>query len=207
MPNGGREAAKPTAGTTVRSSPEPRGQRDGVAARGYVSARESEAVDGQELRNQKARLVAVDDGLDTGTRTGAKAADMLVSLPGQERSSARTGHPHPLPEQRPTGRANSSSGPARHDVPALNERIQAMRASGMTLQAIADSLNAENVPTLRGGTMWRPSVVRAAAGYSRPGRGASVPRDGGERDADGSFGERRERSRRSASSRGEGAIR
>jgi DNA invertase Pin-like site-specific DNA recombinase len=285
MPNGGREAAKPTAGSTGRSSPEPPGQRNGVAALGYVSAREPEAVDGQELRDQmaaidtaccqrglaldeviadlvqiedtrperpglqyalrrleageasclvvaelgrlsgsapeigyivewlrrrEARLVAVDDGLDTGTRTGGKAADMLASLrafDGQQRSSARTGHLHPVPEQGPSRRANGSSGPASDDVSALKERIKAMRESGMTLQAIADSLNAENVPTLRGGTMWRPSGVQAAAGYSRPGREAAEVGSGGERDADGSSGERRERSRRFATSRGEGATR
>ena len=241
MPNGGTEAAKPTAGSTVRSSPEPSGQRNGVAALGYASAG---VADGQELRDQiaainracgqrglaldgvitdfvqgkdtaqerpglqyalqrlaageasclvvaevgrlsrsapevdhivewlrrrDARLVAVGDGLDTGTRTGGKA-DTLVSLPGQNGSSSHTGHPHPVPGQRPTGNANNNStGLARHDVPALKRRIRAMRASGMTLQAIANSLNGENVPTLRGGTMWRPSGVQAAAGYTRPG--------------------------------------
>ena len=134
------------------------------------------------LRRRDARLVLVGDGLDTGTRTGGKA-DMPVSLPGQ----------------RPTGNANTSRGLARHDVPALKKRIRAMRASGMTLQAIANSLNGEHVPTLRGGRMWRPSGVQAAAGYSRPGRGASESRNGGERDADGSIEETRERSWRSAS--------
>jgi peptidoglycan hydrolase-like protein with peptidoglycan-binding domain/DNA invertase Pin-like site-specific DNA recombinase len=284
MPNGVREA-KPTGGSTVRWSPEPRGPRDGVAALGYVSARAPEAVDGQELRDQmaaidtacserglaldeviadlvqvkdtragrpglqyalqrleageasclvvaelgrlsgsapevgyivewlrrrEARLVAVDDGLDTGTRTGGKAAAMLVSLgafAGEQRSPARTAHLHPVPEQRPTGRASGSSGPAGRAAPAVKERIKAMRASGMTLQAIADQLNAENVPTLRGGTMWRPSGVQAAAGYSRPGRDASESANGRERDADGSSGEGRERSRRPAVSRGEGATR
>jgi peptidoglycan hydrolase-like protein with peptidoglycan-binding domain len=285
MPNGGRKAAKPTAGSRLPSSPEPRGQRNGAAALGYVSVRDSEVADGQELRDQmaaidtacsqrglvldevisdleqvkdmaperpglqsalqrlaageasclvvaelgrlsrsaldvgyivaclrrrEARLVAVAEGLDTGTTSGGEAADKLVSacaFDGQQRSSTPTGHPDPVPEQRPAETANGSSGLARHDVPTLKERIQAMRASGMTLQAIANSLNAENVPTLRGGTMWRPSGVQAAAGYIRPGRGASEPGNGGERDADGSFGERRERSRRSASSRGEGATR
>jgi hypothetical protein len=38
----------------------------------------------------------------------------------------------------------------------------------MTLQAIADSLNDEGVPTLRGGSRWRPSSVQAATGYRRP---------------------------------------
>jgi hypothetical protein len=43
-----------------------------------------------------------------------------------------------------------------------------MRAQGMTLQAIADLLNTEGVPTLRGGAKWRPSSVQAATGYRRP---------------------------------------
>jgi DNA invertase Pin-like site-specific DNA recombinase len=161
------------------------------------------------LRRREARLVAVDDGLDTGTTTGGKAADMLVSLGafGGEQRSARTGHLHPVPEQRPTGRASGSSGLARREAPAVKERIKAMRASGMTLQAIADQLNAEKVPTLRGGAMWRPSGVQAAAGYSRPGRDASESADGRERDPDGSSGEGRERTRRPAVSRGEGAAR
>jgi peptidoglycan hydrolase-like protein with peptidoglycan-binding domain len=191
MPNGVMEAAQPTAGSTLRSSPEPRGRRNGGDALGYVSAREPEAVDGPELRDQMAaintaccqrglaldevitdvvqvkdttperpglqyalqrlaageasclvvaelgrlsrsapevgylidwlrrrdaRLVAVDDGLDTGTRTGSEGADMLVSpraFDGQQRRRGETGHPHPVPERRPTKAANSSSSPAR----------------------------------------------------------------------------------------------
>ena len=42
----------------------------------------------------------------------------------------------------------------------------------MTLQAIADVLNAEGVPTLRGGAMWRPSSVQRATGYRRPSSGS-----------------------------------
>jgi hypothetical protein len=52
------------------------------------------------------------------------------------------------------------------------ERIAGMRAANMTLRAIADQLNAEGVPTLRGGKRWRPSSIQAALGYRRPG-----PRD------------------------------
>ena len=47
-----------------------------------------------------------------------------------------------------------------------------MREQGMTLQAIADVLNAEGVPTLRGGAMWRPSSVQRATGYRRPSSGS-----------------------------------
>jgi hypothetical protein len=57
--------------------------------------------------------------------------------------------------------------PAVADDPGLSQRIAAMRAEGMTLQAIADQLNAEGVPTVRGGAKWRHSSVQAAAGYRR----------------------------------------
>jgi hypothetical protein len=43
-----------------------------------------------------------------------------------------------------------------------------MREQGLSLHAIADTLNAEGVPTLRGGSYWRPSSVQAAVGYKRP---------------------------------------
>jgi hypothetical protein len=49
-----------------------------------------------------------------------------------------------------------------------------MRSAGMTLQAIADRLNEEGVPTLRGGREWRPSSVQVAAGYRRPRRLSSA---------------------------------
>ena len=68
------------------------------------------------LRRRDARLVAVDDGLDTGTRTGSEGAEQLVSLrasDGQQRRRGETGHPHPVPERRPTKTANSSGSPAR----------------------------------------------------------------------------------------------
>jgi hypothetical protein len=77
----------------------------------------------------------------------------------------RTGATEPNGDRR-TGR------PAVSHDPELLERIAAMRATSMTLQAIADQLNAEGVPTLRGGTKWRPSSIQAALGYRRPG-----PRD------------------------------
>jgi hypothetical protein len=44
----------------------------------------------------------------------------------------------------------------------VRDRIRAMRAAGMTLQAVADELNAEGVSGPQGGR-WRPSYVRWAA--------------------------------------------
>jgi DNA invertase Pin-like site-specific DNA recombinase len=80
-------------------------------------------------------------------------------------------------------KGGSISRPSVEDVPALKEWIAAMRARGLTLQAIADRLNEERVPTLRGGKEWRPSSVQAAAGYRRPPRawpGAKRERGGRE---------------------------
>jgi hypothetical protein len=55
------------------------------------------------------------------------------------------------------------------------ERIAAMRAANMTLSAIAEQLNAEGVPTLRGGKKWRPSSIQATLGYRRPGPHDHLP--------------------------------
>jgi hypothetical protein len=74
-----------------------------------------------------------------------------------------------------TGRMTAETIPAVGQIPALQERVVALRKRGMTLQAIADTLNGEGVPTLRGGVKWRPSSVQSALGYKRPKRsGASL---------------------------------
>jgi hypothetical protein len=50
-----------------------------------------------------------------------------------------------------------------------------MRNQGITLQAIADQLNEEGVPTVRGGAKWRPSSVQAATGYRRRQQAVFLP--------------------------------
>jgi hypothetical protein len=102
------------------------------------------------LRGRRVRLVAVDADLDTGTEEGSLAANALISVGDFGEGTAAQ--------------------PAVRDLPELREHILAMRSSGMTLQAIADRLNAEGVPTLRGGKLWRPSSVQVALGYRRPGQ-------------------------------------
>ena len=107
-------------------------------------------------------LVAIDLGVDTATEAGRLAAFALAGVGGweHERLSARTRRG--LEAARSRGRA------AVADHPELRERIARMREQGLTLQAIADALNDEGVPTLRGGAKWRPSSVQRAAGYRRP---------------------------------------
>jgi DNA invertase Pin-like site-specific DNA recombinase len=52
--------------------------------------------------------------------------------------------------------------------PQVAERIVAGRDRGGTWQSLADELNREGVPTGQGGTMWRPSSVRAAYLAAKP---------------------------------------
>jgi DNA invertase Pin-like site-specific DNA recombinase len=127
----------------------------------------------QWFRDAGAGLVALDLDVDTSTPGGHEVAATLITLGDWERERiarrTRSGLAEVKASGRPTGRPKVS------DRPDLVQRITAMRAANMTLQAIADQLNTEGVPTLRGGAMWRPSSVQAALGYRRP--GSRTPRD------------------------------
>jgi peptidoglycan hydrolase-like protein with peptidoglycan-binding domain/DNA invertase Pin-like site-specific DNA recombinase len=117
----------------------------------------------ERLERSAGRLVALDIGLDTATPDGYVAAKALASVSSLEGERTRKG-------LAAVASASTATAEPREieDVPALKRRIVEMRESGMTLQAIADVLNAEGVPTLRGGAKWRPSSVQSAAGYKRP---------------------------------------
>jgi DNA invertase Pin-like site-specific DNA recombinase/peptidoglycan hydrolase-like protein with peptidoglycan-binding domain len=119
------------------------------------------------FRDAEAALVALDLDVDTSTPAGYELAARLITLSDWERERIARRTRSGLAEVKASGR--SVGRPAVSDRPELVERIVEMRASNMTLQAIADRLNAEGVPTLRGGAMWRPSSVQAALGYRRPG--------------------------------------
>lgn len=111
------------------------------------------------LQAAGADLVALDVALDTGSASGRRLAATLREIAGWER--------RPGPGRRGRGRPGLARG-----APELAERITKLRERGLSLQAIADALNAEGVPTPRGGAAWRPSSVQAALGYRRPRRPA-----------------------------------
>jgi DNA invertase Pin-like site-specific DNA recombinase len=111
------------------------------------------------------RLIASVDALDTDTEGGRLAADLLIAVSGWERTRISERTRHGLQAARMNGRSTGRAAVA--DDPDLSQRIAQMRAQGMTLQAIADRLNEEGVPTVRGGAKWRHSSVQAAAGYRR----------------------------------------
>jgi len=125
------------------------------------------------FRDTEATLIALDLRIDTSTREGYHVASTLIALSDWEHERIASRTRNGLAELRalgqPTGR------PAVSDRPELLERICAMREANMSLRAIADRLNAEQVPTLRGGKEWRPSSIQAALGYRRPGPRENLP--------------------------------
>jgi DNA invertase Pin-like site-specific DNA recombinase len=121
------------------------------------------------------RLVAIDLRLDTGSAQGRLTARTLVAVGQWEGRRIAEQTKKGLAAAR--ARRATTGRPAVADIPALKQRIVAMRQDGMTLQAIADQLNQQNIPTLRGGTQWRPSSVQAAAGYRRPKQKPNRPKN------------------------------
>jgi hypothetical protein len=99
--------------------------------------------------------VVIDVELDTGSAPGRHVARVLREIERLER--------HPPPGHPRRGRP-----PLHQRAPDLARRIERLRDSGLSLQAIADALNADGAPTPRGGAEWRPSSVQAALGYRRP---------------------------------------
>jgi len=102
-----------------------------------------------------ADLVAADVGLDTATPQGRRMVALLREIDRWSREPDRP--------RRPRGRPGLAAG-----APHVAERIAELRKRGLSLQAIADALKDEGVPTPRGGARWRPSSVQSALGYRRP---------------------------------------
>jgi len=102
-------------------------------------------------------LNVLDLALDTSTPNGKFMASVLASVAELERDliSARTSAA--LAQLKASGKR---LGRPRVMPESVTERIVSERAEGRTLAAIADALNADNVPTARGGARWYPSTVK-----------------------------------------------
>jgi peptidoglycan hydrolase-like protein with peptidoglycan-binding domain/DNA invertase Pin-like site-specific DNA recombinase len=120
------------------------------------------------LARSGGRLVVLDVGLDTASDAGRIAANSLIRVGSWERRRVLERTRKGLEAAK--ARRTAAGQPAVEDIPALKQRILDMRSQGVTLQGIADQLNEEGIPTLRGGQLWRPSSVQAALGYRRPSR-------------------------------------
>ena len=122
------------------------------------------------------RLVSVAEEIDTAEPSGRVAINTLIGFSNRERARITDRTRQGLERAREAAHRRR---PAVTDDPDLRERIRCMREENMSLQAIADTLNAEGVPTVRGGTKWRPSSLQAVTGYRRkePGLGSLLSGD------------------------------
>jgi DNA invertase Pin-like site-specific DNA recombinase len=123
----------------------------------------------ERARRERWAIVALDLGVDTSTPSGELMANVLATFAQFERRMIGQRTKDALAQKRAQGVRLGRPATAPLEVVA---RIVAERAADQTLQAIADGLNFDGVPTVRGGAAWRPSSVRGIL--------ARVARTGGE---------------------------
>ena len=101
-------------------------------------------------------LICLDLNIDTSTITGAAMAQVTVTFAEMERKK--------IAERTRDGMAKIKTTTGKHMgrtsvLPdSTIERIQADRAAGLSMGKIADTLNAEDVPTATGGK-WYASTI------------------------------------------------
>ena len=139
----GRAAANPSAAVAIGA---------GIAWRLFRHPPIATALIGAGLvslfRDSDAALIALDLGVDTSTPEGSRVASTLVTINGWA-----------------SGRIARRAATARAQ---LLERIATMHEEeGMSLQEIADDLNARGERTLSGADAWWPSGVQTALRYWR----------------------------------------
>jgi DNA invertase Pin-like site-specific DNA recombinase len=103
------------------------------------------------------RLVIMDQSLDTGTPSGRFVLTIMAGFAEMERSRIGERQADVHASRRQTGQVwGVTCGPRTPE--AVRTRVLALRANGMTVRAIAQELEAEGIPTARGGN-WQASTV------------------------------------------------
>ena len=106
-------------------------------------------------RQQGWAVVALDVNVDTTTPSGELLANILAAFAQFERRLISQRIKDALAVKRSQGVRLGP--PVLTDAP--RQKIAALRASGLTFQAVADRLNAEGVATAQGGLCLYPSTV------------------------------------------------
>ena len=125
------------------------------------------------FREAHAAFIALDLGLDTSTPQGTRVAMALIRLSGWDRGGVVKGDRHRMAELRNGNGSHPSPVNGRAD---LLSRLTAMHDDDLSLEEMADQLNADGEPTLFGGDRWWPSSVRTALRYAQAQR--ATPADG-----------------------------
>lgn len=110
-------------------------------------------------RDRGWNLVAVDLGVDLSTPAGEFLASVMASAAQWERRIIGQRTREALAARRAAG-VRLGRPPAISNV--VSERVNAMRASGLSWRRIAEALNDEGVPTAGGGIRWYASTARDA---------------------------------------------
>jgi DNA invertase Pin-like site-specific DNA recombinase len=103
-------------------------------------------------------IVALDLGVDTSTPSGEMMANILATFAQFERRLIGQRTKDALSIKKAEG---VKLGRPTVTAPGTVARIQALRAEGLSLRAIAGKLNEEGVPTSQGGKQWYASTVRS----------------------------------------------
>lgn len=111
-----------------------------------------------DAQREKWNLVALDLGIDLSTPAGEFMASVMASAAQWERRIIGQRTKDALAAKKAAGvRLGRPTG-----LPVeVMARILAARTAGESFQKIADGLNADGVPTSRGGATWYPSSVHA----------------------------------------------
>lgn len=114
-------------------------------------------------QRQSWALVALDCAVDTTTPAGEAMANVLATFAQFERRLIGQRTKDAMAAKKAEGTVfGPRTWKQRNGVvpEEVAERIRQERKGGATLQAIADSLAADGVPTVRGGARWWPSTIR-----------------------------------------------
>jgi len=103
-------------------------------------------------------LTLLSPNIDTSDPAGRFTANVLASAAQYERELIGVRTREGMAQRRLEG---VRLGRPRTMSTAVVERIQAGRRAGLSLRAIADALNADQVPTAQGGSRWYASTVKA----------------------------------------------
>ena len=115
-------------------------------------------------------LALLDFDVDTSKPTGRLVAHVLAAVAEFERQRIRERTREALAQVKAPGKRLGRPRQLPDDVVS---RIEFARNDGWTLRAIADDLNAEQVPTAQGGAQWWPSTVAGVLRSAELDRAAS----------------------------------
>jgi DNA invertase Pin-like site-specific DNA recombinase len=115
----------------------------------------------EEARKKGFNIAALDLGLDLSTPQGELVANVIASVAQWERRMVGQRTREALAVKRSQG---VRLGRPRVLDESIARRIRRERGRGRSYAAIADGLNADQVPTAQAGRRWYPSTIHAVAG-------------------------------------------